>query len=410
MTSQGNPLEYGSPMAAGGEEPEWKFMNEFWFHVTFIYRRHDVKEHAYLAGDFSGWQTDVHEMKKCTEGYSVTLLLAEGFYSYKFYVDGSWVHDEHNPHRSRDFDNSVVFVHMDPKVYGIRPQHPPHRDYHRPHGDGSQFQVLCPKPSPEILVYGILERLIFVYLPPSYYLDPNRCYPVVYAQDGQNIFSTPEHAGGPCRGGWYLDAKLDHFWSQGVLPEFILVSVPNSDFVCIGNRQREYCTTQFKDTAQDPFIQYLTEVVKKEVDDHFRTLPDPQNTVAVGASMGGLFTFVLALTHSHFFATSICMSPSFWYVDQTNSTAYDLVRSLRKEEGNPPCRVYIDSGDGLGDNMYETKKMREVLVESGWEEGQDFVYHLDNCEAHVDMGVTHSESVWRERVHLGLKFALSRQL
>ena len=48
------------------------------------------------------------------------------------------------------------------------------------------------------------------------------------------------------------------------------------------------------------------------------------------------------------------------------------------------------------------------MVETGWEEGQDFVYHLDECEAQVDMGVTHSESVWRERVHIGLKFALSR--
>jgi len=389
-------------------EQEWKFMNDFWFYVTFIYRKHDAAERVYLVGDFTGWQTDVHKMEKCAEGYSITLPLAEGFYHYKFYVDGSWVHDEHNPHRVGEFGNSIMFVHMDPKVYGIRPQSPPHRDYHRPLADGSQFQVLCPKAEPEILGYGILERLIFVYLPPSYHSDPNRSFPVVYANDGQNIFSTPEHMGGPCRGGWYLDAKLDHFWSQGALPEFILVAVPNSDFVCIGNRQREYCTAQFMDTTADPFIRYMTEVVKKEIDDKFRTLSDPQNTVILGASMGGLSAFVMALTHPHFFSSCICMSPSFWYTDNTNSTAYDLIRSLKEKAEPPPCRIYIDSGDGAGDNMYETRMMQKLLVDSGWEDGKDFMYHLEECASQVDMGVTHSESVWKERVHLGLQFAFSR--
>ena len=213
--------------------------------------------------------------------------------------------------------------------------------------------------------------------------------------------------GAPARGGWYLDAKLDHFWSQGELPEFILVAIPNSDFVCIGNRQREYCTAQFLDTSKDPFLCYLVEVVKAEIDEKFRTLRDPKNTISLGASMGGVLSFVLALTRPEVFSCAICMSPSFWYVDKENSSAYTLIKSLSKAGDPPPCKLYIDSGDGSGDNQYETRMMKQTLVDCGWEEGKNFKYHLDECRSRVDMEITHSESVWRERVHLGLQFALA---
>lgn len=238
------------------------------------------------------------------------------------------------PQRWGALGNSVMFVHMDPLVYGLRDQNPPHRDYHRPGSDGSQFRVLCPSLPQDIAASGILQRMVFVYLPPSYHHEPNRRYPVVYANDGQNIFSTPDHRGGPWGGGWYLDAKLDHFWNQGWLPEFILVGIPNSDFVCIGNRTWEYCTSRFHDTSSDPYKRYLVEVVKRKIDDVFRTLPSRENTTLLGSSMGGLCAFTLTLNHPDVFSACICMSPSFWYVDKTNSTAYDLAKG--EWFGGPP--------------------------------------------------------------------------
>ena len=408
---------------------DWQFRDEFWFNVTFIYRTYThqtlassneagerdgnpeiestKEEGVYLSGDFNGWSTTKHCMKPCPEGYSITVPLSEGFYHYKFYVCGEWVRDQHNPHHGGCYDNSIMFVHMDPGVYGLRAQYPPHRDYHRPGADGIQFQVLCPEVPRDISSLGVLQRLIFVYLPPSYFKDESTRFPVVYAHDGQNVFSTPEHHGGPCRGGWYLDAKLDHFWGEGGLPEFILVAVPNSDFVCIGNRTREYCTPEFCDTESDPYIRFLVEVVKKEVDAKYRTLPDPAHTVTLGASMGGLCAFVLALTHPQVFSRAVCMSPSFWYADRNNDSAYSLVTKSAKSDQKSACKVYIDSGNGQGDNRYETKMMELLLEKSGWSRGVEFDYFLDECADRVDMEITHSESVWRERVHKGLKFVLS---
>ena len=442
------------------DQNSWKFKDEFWFKVTFIYRtasrqedearekdsdaaieekvndsdtanpekekdsytsevvveageRHGDLEGdssskgVYLAGDFNGWSTTKHRMQPCPEGYSVTIPLSEGFYHYKFHAFGEWVRDHHNPHRGGCYDNSIMFVHMDPGVYGLRAQHPPHRDYHRPRADGRQFQVLCPEVPEDISSLGVLQRLVFVYLPPSYFSDESKRYSVVYAHDGQNVFSTPEHMGAPCRGGWYLDAKLDHFWGEGELPEFILVAVPNSDFVCVGNRTREYCTPEFTDTSSDPYIRYLTEVVMKEIDDKYRTIADAEHTVTLGASMGGLCAFVLALARPDVFARAVCMSPSFWYADRNNDSAYSLVERSSESDQPPLSKVYIDSGNGQGDNMYETEMMRYTLEKCGWRKGVEFEYDLDECADRVDLGITHSESVWRERVHKGLKFVLN---
>ena len=407
-----------------GSANGWKFMNEFWFKVTFVYRCEHLQkkeekeeEEVYLAGDFNQWSERSHKMSPCPEGYSATLLLSEGFYHYKFIVGGRWLRDASNPHVGGAHGNSVMFVHMDPQVCVLRDQNPPHREYHRPRSDGGQFCVRCPPLSQDVASLGVLQRLIFVYLPPSYVSEPDRRYPVVYANDGQNLFSTPEHLGGPLGGGWFLDAKLDHYWSQGWLPEFILVGVPNSDFVCPGNRTREYCVSRFHDTSDDgrnPYARYLIDVVKREVDDVYRTRPSssPGDTVVMGASMGGLSAFTLCLNHPNVFSSCICMSPSFWYVDKEDLTAFDLLRTLTSD---PPqtltsdprrCRVYIDSGDGVGDNCYETSLMRDVLLEAGWKEGEEFCYVLDMCSSRVDMGVTHCESVWAERVLPALQFAL----
>ena len=434
-------------------EYQHRYMEEFWFNVSFVVSSHAVS-HAredlcsesveiYLAGDFNGWNVlQSYKMEPCPEGFSLTLPLSQGFYHYKFVIvaipenksekegsgDGQccssfsakikWLRDLNNPHVGGVHDNSIMFVHMDPNVYGIRPQQPPHREYRRPGFNGLEFHIRCPLLPSDIGSLGVLQRLIFVYLPPSYNSEEERRYPVVYANDGQSLFSTPAHLGGPCKGGYYLDQKLDEFWDQKLLPEFILIGVPNSDFVCIGNRNREYCTSHFHDTSQDPYKRYLVEVVKKEVDDHFRTISTAGSTVIMGSSMGGLCAFTLSLNHPDIFSSCVCISSSFWYADQDNCSAYDLVCShAAKNVASSSCssllstaslspRIYIDSGDGWGDNFYETKEMREKLIECGWKEGEEFKYILDECADKSEDGVTHSESIWKERILPALQFAL----
>jgi enterochelin esterase-like enzyme len=386
-----------------GSMAAWNFKDDFWFNVTFVYRlpANDV----HLVGDFNGWKvSDSFKMSLNTEEniYQLTLPLSEGFYHYKFLVDGEYKRDVNNPHIGGELGNSIMFVHMDPNVYQLRHQYLPHRTYQRGNWDGRDICTLLPSIPPDLACFGILQRQIFVYLPPSYYDTPHKSYPVVYTHDGQNIFSGPEDA--VPWGGWQLDERLDKWWSAGSIPEFILVGIPNSDFVIIGNRQREYSTTDIYNAQEEPYIRYVVEVVKKEIDDNFRTLPDPSNTFTLGSSLGGLVSFLLALSLPGVFSCAICLSPAFWFVDSKNQTVYTLVENLTHRRS----RVYIDSGDGDGDNKEVVRDMASLLFECGWTPDHEYMYHYDECVNRVPLGVTHSEYAWRDRVINGLKFAFKK--
>ena len=391
----------------------WETKDDFWFNVTFICRHQQLSEgvihRVYLVGDFNGWRlSEEYSMRQCEEGYSVQVLLSEGFYHYKYLVDGEYVRDEANPHVAGAFGNSIMFVHMDPAVYHIktpRDQIHPQRVHHS--GCGSELHTLCPEVPPDISSHGILQRLVFVYTPPSYTSHTNHTYPVVYAHDGQNLFSTPEGEGGLCWGGWYLDAKLDYWWTEKTLPEFILVAVPSAELASSGNRQREYAVTEYSSARSQPYVCYITDVVKTAVDAQFRTKADSQHTFTLGASLGGLFAFVLTMSHPDVFSSCVCMSPAFWFVDRSNKSAYSLVQMKDDLNATPCVRVYIDSGDGEGDNMEVVRYMAEVMEEKKWRQGQDYKYQLEQCSHREPCGVTHSEKVWRERVLAGLKFILS---
>lgn len=52
----------------------------------------EAKE-VFVAGDFNGWDTTSHPMKRDKEGvWKAKLRLLPGRYEYKFFADGQWVH------------------------------------------------------------------------------------------------------------------------------------------------------------------------------------------------------------------------------------------------------------------------------------------------------------------------------
>ncbi len=50
--------------------------------------------HVSVAGDFNGWDTGSHAMKKDQAGvWKLSVNLAPGSYQYRFFVDGAWEND-----------------------------------------------------------------------------------------------------------------------------------------------------------------------------------------------------------------------------------------------------------------------------------------------------------------------------
>jgi 1,4-alpha-glucan branching enzyme len=60
--------------------------------VELRYIDPDAKE-VFVAGDFNGWDTTSHPMKRDKEGvWKAKLRLPPGRYEYKFFADGKWIH------------------------------------------------------------------------------------------------------------------------------------------------------------------------------------------------------------------------------------------------------------------------------------------------------------------------------
>src|SRR5574337_1289138 len=70
-------------------------------------------------------------------------------------------------------------------------------------------------------------RPIYVYLPEEAERNRRRRFPVLYCQDGQNIWDDPDCCYG--HGGWCLNHIADQLAHEGKMEPVILVGIPHGD-------------------------------------------------------------------------------------------------------------------------------------------------------------------------------------
>ena len=376
----------------------YQFKSLYWYQCLFVHHSVEKNDDVSLVGDFNGWNISSHKMSLCPEGYVLSVDLLSGRYEYKFYSNGNFFNDAHNPHVSQVFENSVIYVNTDSKNdHAPNELEHPQFEYSRLNSTFFHFQIRKPPINGLLKSFGVLERPLYIYLPPNY-KDQSKRFPVIYAHDGQSLFSSGIH-------GWHLDGMLDDLWSNGVVMEFILIAVPNGDDIQPGHRIKEYCPRNFNQS--NPFLEYIVEVVKPCIDTNYRTVPDASHTFTLGSSLGGLFSFYLATTKPKVFSGAICIAPSLWFHDEYDFSAFDFMELTRNKE--PMCRLYLDSGRGEEDNFYVTRSMAETLGDLDWIPDKDFMYRLDTSEPIEvdDYKTTHHHHLWRERIPAALNFILS---
>jgi enterochelin esterase-like enzyme len=148
-------------------------------------------------------------------------------------------------------------------------------------------------------------RSLIVYLPPGYEQNAQQRYPVLYLQDGQNLFDEATSYQGI---EWKLDEAAQKLIGDGHMKPAILVGVYNSP-----TRDAEY-TPPFGGLASDKargdkYAQMLVKEVKPFIDQRYRTLADRDNTFVGGGSLGGLVALYAARTHNDVFGGVVALSP-----------------------------------------------------------------------------------------------------
>ncbi len=223
---------------------------------------------------------------------------------------------------------------------------------------------------------NILEqgRDVRVFLPPGY--DENTCerFPVLYMQDGQNLFFPDEAFGGKH---WRVEETLKHLGAMNLIRKVIVVGVYSRD------RMRDYTSPGYLEYGR-----FLVEELKPWIDERYRTLRDPGQTAVLGSSLGGVVSLHVAWQWPRVFGLAGCMSSTFGHQD-------DLLARVESEPRRA-IRIYLDSGHPR-DNYEATRAMRSALVSRGYREGLDLAYM-------AFPGARHDEDAWALRVHLPFQF------
>lgn len=217
-----------------------------------------------------------------------------------------------------------------------------------------------------------------VFTPPGYYENTIKRYPVLYMQDGPNLFFPQESFAGEH---WRVPETLTMLDSMNLVRKTIVVGVyPNE-------RMDEYTNPGYGDYAR-----FLVEGLKPFIDRSYRTLTEPANTAVMGSSLGGVVSFFIAWEHPHVFGKAACMSSTFGFRD-------DLMQRVMTEEKRP-IQIYLDSG-WPEDNYEATRSMRDLLVRRGYDLGKELLYF-------AFPQAIHNEREWAMRSHIPYQFFFGR--
>ena len=178
-------------------------------------------------------------------------------------------------------------------------------------------------------------RRIAALLPHDYDRSARR-YPVLYLQDGQNLFD--EFAP---YGNWELDKRLAWLAARG-RGGVIVVAIDHAEEKRIAEYSPPRETRLAKGQA-DAYGAFVVEHLKPLIDRTYRTRPDRADTAVGGSSLGALAALQVAMAHPAVFAKAMLLSPSIWVdpdlpeawpVHHSGDTDVFLYGGMRESEGS----------------------------------------------------------------------------
>ena len=239
-------------------------------------------------------------------------------------------------------------------------------------------------------------RNLRVWLPPGYHAPENqyRRYPVLYLNDGQNLFDTGTSFTGV---EWQVDATAASLIGAGLIPPLIFVGIDNTQ----GQRIREYLPYR----SPDPLVlrprgasypEFLLAEVIPFVNDRYRTEKGPSQTGLGGSSLGGLISLYVSMAYPGAFGRLLLESPSLWVANRRILTDARKIKQW-------PQRMFVAVGTrevGREDKdeqaVEQVLELERLLRRAGLDESR--------LRVEVDPGATHSERAWAKRFPEALRF------
>jgi predicted alpha/beta superfamily hydrolase len=242
---------------------------------------------------------------------------------------------------------------------------------------------------PRLFLHQQDNRTLIVYLPPTYEVQTERRFPVLYMQDGQNLFDPQTSF---IKGNyWRMGETADALIEAGEVEPLIIAGIYNA-----GDRRiDEYTPGKDKRLGgghADTYGRMLVDKLKPYIDARYRTLSGAAHCGLGGSSLGGLVSLYLGLRYPGVFSRLAVISPSVWWRQRA------IIKEVAGLPQKPALRIWLDiGGKETQPAVSDTRALRDGLIRKGWQLGADLAYfEAENGE--------HTESAWAQRAGPMLRF------
>ena len=184
-------------------------------------------------------------------------------------------------------------------------------------------------------------RRIWVYLPKGY-TGISKIYPVLYMQDGQELFNDQAATASE----WGVDECLDTLQSR-LGKECIVVAIDNGG----DKRSSEY--DPYKEGKQ--YADFLATTLKPYIDSKYRTKKGAEATFITGSGLGGVISLYTLFQYPFVFGTAVTLSAPF-------STTPAIYADAEKFQTPGSPRIYLYTGGREATpTSADLLKMAEIL-------------------------------------------------
>lgn len=219
------------------------------------------------------------------------------------------------------------------------------------------------------------SKTLRIYLPYGYETSDKQ-YPVIYMQDGQNLFDDKTAS---YYVEWGIDETSDGLYTDSKTNGVIVVGIDSNGETRVDEYNPFKGVSDGQTTPQggnaDKYAKFIVNTLKPYIDKNYKTLPDRSNTAIVGSSYGAVISLYTAIEYNDKFG----LVGAFSFADNLNAIEMRkyLANNLIPEKlKDTKIYFYVGTNDFALDS---TKNAYNIAKKNGL---TDILYEEDNGEHH----------------------------